>query len=981
MKITPYLFLLFTFVSIQNSVASNQIVELNADSSSTKVFSYKTFSNDPLQARLYTLANGLSVYMTVYKDAPRIQTYIATKAGSKNDPSDATGLAHYLEHMLFKGTDKFGSLDYSKEKPELEKIEVLYEVYRNTKDESIRKSVYHQIDSISGVAAKYAIANEYDKMTAALGSKYNNAFTSFEQTVYMNDIPSNQLENWLSIEAERFRHPVMRIFHTELEAVYEEKNRALDSDDNKVFERIFVELFKKNKYGTQTTIGTIEHLKNPSLLKIKEYYSKYYVPNNMAIILSGDFNPDEAIKWIDAKFGALPSKPIPTYIPAIENPIDSPRVANIYGPDAESVSIAYRSGGRKTADPDMLYFISKILYNGTAGLIDLNLTQNQKVLNAFSFPYILNDYSALILGATPKEGQSLEQVKELILGQIEKLKKGDFPEWILAAVVTDLKVNQIQSYSSNRARADDLLEAFTSEINYQDKANQINLLEKITKQQVIDFANKNFGNNYVLIYKKGGEDKQVQKVTKPEITPVEINREQQSEFLKNLLAKKVSEIEPVFIDYNTDIQQMLVQNKIPLLYKKNNENLTFNLYYILDRGTNSNRKAAIAIEYLQFLGTNKITPAQIKEEFYKLGCTFEVFSSDEQIYVSLSGLSTNFEKAVSLFEQLLMNAQPNDGTLKELIDDVLKKRSDAKLSKDEILQGAMRNYAKYGPNSPYTYLLSETELRKLKATELTNFIKSICTYEHRILYYGPAAKDSLVNFLNLAHKTPNVLKPLPAAKVFPELETPENKIYVVNYSMKQAEIFSVSKGEKYNKENAAKIALFNEYFGGGMGSIVFQTMRESKALAYGVYAYYSNPSYQDRSHYLTSYIGTQVDKLNEAMSGMNELMNTIPHSENLFEGSKTAVIQKIRTERITKAAVLFNYERAKKLGLNYDIRKTIFNEVPTLSFSDLEKFSAQYIKDKKYTIMVLGDTNLLDMKTLNSYGKVEILNLKDIFGY
>ncbi|MFY8186230.1 MAG: M16 family metallopeptidase, partial [Bacteroidia bacterium] len=226
---------------------------------------YETVKGDPLNARIYTLSNGLKVYLSVYKGEPRIQTYIAVKAGSKNDPADATGLAHYLEHMLFKGTDKFGTKEFSKEIVEVNKIEALYEVYRKTKDEAKRKKIYHEIDSISGVAATFAIANEYDKMTAALGCRGTNAFTSVEQTVYVNDIPSNQLENWLTMEAERFRKPILRLFHTELEAVYEEKNRSLDSDDNQVYETLMKELFQNHNYGKQTTIGTIDHLKNPSM--------------------------------------------------------------------------------------------------------------------------------------------------------------------------------------------------------------------------------------------------------------------------------------------------------------------------------------------------------------------------------------------------------------------------------------------------------------------------------------------------------------------------------------------------------------------------------------------------------------------------------------------------------------------------------------------------------------------------------------------
>ena len=290
-----------------------------------KTYKYETVPNDPLNVRIYKLENGLTVYLSVYKNAPRIQTYIATRAGSKNDPTDCTGLAHYLEHMLFKGTDVYGTKDFAKEKVELDKIEALYETYRKTKDEAKRKTIYHAIDSISGYASTFAIANEYDKMLSNLGAKGTNAYTWLEQTVYVNDIPSNQLDKWTTIEAERFRNPVLRLFHTELEAVYEEKNRSLDNDGDKSWDALFLGLFPHNTYGSQTTLGTIDHLKNPSLIEIKKYFYTYYVPNNMAICLSGDLDPDATIKMINEKFGSWKSKPIPTYNPYIENQIAAPK--------------------------------------------------------------------------------------------------------------------------------------------------------------------------------------------------------------------------------------------------------------------------------------------------------------------------------------------------------------------------------------------------------------------------------------------------------------------------------------------------------------------------------------------------------------------------------------------------------------------------------------------------------------------------------
>ena len=271
--------------------------------SSQKKYSYETVPNDPLKARIYTLDNGLKVYLTVNKETPRIQTFIAVRVGGKNDPAETTGLAHYFEHLMFKGTDKYGTQDYAAEKPLLDQIEQQFEIYRQTTDEAERKAIYHTIDSLSYEASKYAIPNEYDKLMAAIGSSGSNAYTWYDQTVYQEDIPSNQIENWAKIQADRFENNVIRGFHTELEAVYEEKNMSLTRDNSKVQEAIFSSLFPKHPYGTQTVLGTQENLKNPSITNIKNYYKQWYVPNNMAICMSGDLDPDETIALIDKYFG------------------------------------------------------------------------------------------------------------------------------------------------------------------------------------------------------------------------------------------------------------------------------------------------------------------------------------------------------------------------------------------------------------------------------------------------------------------------------------------------------------------------------------------------------------------------------------------------------------------------------------------------------------------------------------------------------
>jgi predicted Zn-dependent peptidase len=946
-----------------------------------KSYKYDTVKGDPLKARIYTLSNGLKVYLTVYKDAPRIQTAIAVRTGSKNDPSDNTGMSHYLEHMMFKGTDDFGTKDFVKERVLLDQIEYKFEVYKKTLDTLQRKKIYHEIDSLSGIASTFAIANEYDKLLSVIGAKGTNAFTSFEETIYINDIPSNKISQWLQIEQERFKDPIFRLFHTELETVYEEKNMSLDNDDDKVFEDLFAGLFPKNTYGTQTTIGTVEHLKNPSLTSLKNYFASRYVPNNMAIVLSGDFNPDEVIKQVDATFGQMVSKPVTPYVPAVESPITRSIVKVVVGPDAESVTIGYRLGGADTKDADLVTVCNMVLSNSSAGLMDLNLNQAQKVLEASAFSYVLKDYSVNIFSGKAKNDQSLEEVKDLIMSQIELVKKGEFPDWLIPAIINDLKLAEIKKYEGNFGRTMELADEFIKEIPHAEIVNNVNRLSKITKKDVIDFANKNYGDNYVIVYKRNGQAKETAKIIKPQITPVTMNRDEESAFLKKIVAEPGKMIEPVFIDYAKDIKKFTIKDNIPVLYKENTENSTFSLYYIFDMGTNSNRELGIALDYLKYLGTTKYSPKQVQEEFYKLGCSFNVNSSDVEVWVSLTGLSENMAKSVALFEQLLSDAIPNKPAVDNLVADIKKRREDDKLSKQTILWQGMYNYGVYGPKSPATNILSAAELDALKAEALVVLIKGLNGYQHKVLYYGPENTNNLTALLNKEHRVPGTLKPVPAGLKFEQKPTDVSKVYTVDYDMKQAEIVMLSKSDGYDKALIPVVRLFNEYFGGSMNSIVFQEIRESKGLAYSAYAGYRTPQQPYQNFYLFSYIGTQIDKLPEAMKAMTGLFNNMPESEKALNSSREAIINKIRTERITKEQVLFNYINATKFGLTYDIRKDVFEKVPKMTFADLKVFQQKYIKNKNFTILVLGKKSDLDVKTLSTYGPVNALELKDVFGY
>jgi predicted Zn-dependent peptidase len=943
-----------------------------------KATGFFTVPDDLLKARIYTLDNGLKIYLTVYKDAPRIQTYIAVRAGSKMDPRSTTGLAHYFEHMMFKGTRTFGTLDWEKEKKYIESIETLFEIYRNEKDEAIRRQIYKEIDRLSNEASRFAIPNEYDKLMDVLGSQGSNAGTSNDYTIYMENIPSDQVENWAMIEAERFSRPVLRLFHTELETVYEEKNMSLTNDSRKVHESTLASLFPDHPYGNQTTLGETEHLRNPSMKNIREFFSKYYVPNNMAICMSGDLDPEKVVTIIGKYFGKMvPVEVQPLKYNPWKSP-DHPVTKEITGLEAENIRIAF--GFDIKADnvqSDLLNLTGTILSNGKAGLLDLNLNQKQKLLNASAYAHQMADYAMIILTGKPKSGQSLENVKELLLSQVEKLKKGDFPGWMLEAAVNNTKFDLFKQYETNQGRAMALANTFLFDIPYSQYVESMRKMEKVTKKELTGFINRYFNQNYVIVFKKQGTPEQIAKIEKPPITPIYINRDEESAFMKMIRSVKASTIQPVFLDYKKDLKTIDLTNDIKVLYKKNTEDDTFTFCLYYKMGKSHDRVMNFALSYLPFLGTSKHTAAEIRQEFYRLACNFSTNSTDEETYITLNGLTENIAKALSLLEELLTDPRPDAGALKKLIANTLKARQDSKSNQQEIFN-ALVSYGIYGPASPVKHILSEAELANLTAGDLVEKIRELQMIRHTILYYGTASPERLKEMLSTHHRVADAVREVPAAYNFSELPTKQNQVLFVHYDAKQTKIQTIIKEGKFDAALTPTVALYNNYFG---GNIVFQELREKRALAYTAYARFQEPSDLSKSYLAIGYIATQNDKMMEALAAFNELYNKMPLAEITLSVSKNSVLGRISSERITKMNILWNFINSRKLGLDYDIRKEIYENVKRMSMRDMKEFNRKFFKDKTKTYLVLGKETETDFKGLEQLGPVTRLTLRDIFGY
>ena len=944
---------------------------------------YETVSGDALKTKIHTLDNGLKVYMSVNKEQPRIQTFIAVKTGSKNDPSETTGLAHYLEHLMFKGTEQFGTTDYAAEKPMLDEIERLFEVYRQTTDEQERLAIYHQIDSVSYEASKLAIPNEYDKLMALIGSEGSNAWTNEDETVYQEDIPANQVDNWARIQADRFRNCVIRGFHTELEAVYEEKNISLSRDSDKIFEAISQSLFPHHPYGQQTTLGSQEHLKNPSITNIKVYQDTYYVPNNIAICLSGDFDPDEMVATIEKYFGDWePNPDVPVLHFEPEAPVTEPIEREVYGLEAETVALAWRLPAASDLKTSAVAEVANaVLYNGQAGLLDLDVNQQQKALFTYGWNQIQADYGTFLLFGRPKQGQSLEDLRDVILAEVAKLRSGDFDAELIAATANNLRRARMSQLESNDARAQSYVDAFINGIPWKDASKELDRMSAVTKEEVVAFANEYLADNaYVVVYKRMGEDKSIQKVNAPKITPIVTNRDRASEFLTEIQNASVKPIEPRFLDFDKDLSRFSLTQGADVLYKKNDLNGLFYLMLSFNRGTQEDPALGLAMDYLSYLGTPEMSAEQFASRMYSLACEFSMGAGANQTTMLVRGLGENLSEALRLVEDLVLHAVPDEDILANLKADMLKSRIDAKQNQRSCYSALMR-YITYGADFVHAGALPNSELMALTSDELLAKVREVFDLGHEILYYGPMSESQLRKELVASHHVAEGAQPVPEKHVLKQFTT-GNRVVMAPYDAPQVFFIQYSdRGERYEADQAPALALYNEYFGGGMNAVVFQELREARGLAYTAWADLESPSYPEDSYSFTAFIGTQNDKMRQAAEAFDMIINDMPQSEAAFTVARDALLNRLRTSRVTGFNVLRSYVSCRQRGLSEPEDRAIYDAVSSMTLADVTATQERWAKGRDYTYAILGKASDLDVDFLSTLGPVEQVSLEEIFGY
>ena len=939
-------------------------------------------SGDPMAAHIYTLRNGLRVYLTVNRDEPRIQTYVAVRTGSRNDPAGSTGLAHYLEHLMFKGTTRFGTLDYAREKPLLDSIEAQYEVYGRTRDEAARRAVYARIDSFSHEASKYAIANEYDKMMAGIGSTGSNAYTSTDVTCYQENIPCHALEPWARVQAERFRNMVIRGFHTELEAVYEEYNMHLTNDFDKMNNALYAILFPHHPYGTQTTIGTQEHLKNPSLRNVMRYYHEWYVPNNVAICMSGDLDPDETVRVIEKYFGDWqPSDSLPRRAFPQEPPLAAPHDTTVVGRETPMVALGWRLPAKSDPMYGLMVVANQVLCNGKCGLFDQNLNNAQQVMQSETFVDGMAEQSAFWAIGCPKEGQSLEEVRRLMMEQVRRLTSGQWDESLLRAILNNMKRRRLEDMQSNESRASWFVDAFVAGKPWAEEVGEMQRLDTLTKKTVVDCARRMLTDGYACVYKRQGDDVTARKIEKPHISPIVTNRGKSSPFADSVLSMPVAQVEPVFVDFDRDVQKGTLVGGNELLAHRDASSQLFSLTFVYERGAKEDPALAVAGQYLPYLGTDSLDANQLQGRLYGLACDATLSVGDGRTRLTLSGLADNMQEALRLTERWIATARPDTDIYAQVVSDILKQRADSKTSQ-RACYGALTQYGVYGPHNRVTRALDAAQMHRLGAAGALGRLRSLPGVMQHALYYGPLEATQVSRMLNGMHPMSEHPAPAHSGQFYTPRKVDENQVIIAPFQAKNTYMMGYSsRGETFDWEVEPYADVFNEYFGGGMNSIVFQELRESRGLAYSAGARFAQATdADDRESFSTSII-TQNDKLRDCLAVFDQIVERMPQDERAFAVARDAVLKRLATRRTLREAILNYYLECRDRGLTENPEGEVYKRIKKMTLPELAAFHKREIARRKYHLLLLGDEGDWDLKSLEQRGTLHRVSLEDIFGY
>ena len=947
-------------------------------------FGFNCEKPSPLDVEIYTLENGLTVMLNEDRNETSVFGAVVIDGGGKRDPSDATGIAHYLEHVLFKGTSKMGTTNYAKEKVYLDSIEVLYDELSKKEDKKTRLKIQRHINDLSVKASEYAIPNEFTRLIEGMGGTGLNAGTGYDFIYYFNSFPSAQIEKWVDLYSHRFLDPVFRLFQSELETVYEEKNRAMDNPFRVFNETSRKYFFKNHPYGQQTILGSVEHLKTPSLSKMKEYYNKYYVPNNMHLLIAGDFDKRDVKKLIKAKFGKLKKGADVEQLDIAEDDFSGREVVDLAITPYRVARFGYRTVKPNHEDAVVLDLISNIFSNSSkTGLLN-KLNNENKVLGSYATTGLGGtDHGGFGFGFVPKDDtQSFEDGENLILKEIDKVKSGEFSEDLLQSIKLNMSMDHETRMESVDGRTWLIMSTILDNVPWEEIKNYPNKVNSVTKQKVVEVANKYFTDNYLIVRSDKGDNKKV-KLEKPPFKPVEPqNSESSSEYADMLNDIEPKKIDPRFVDFKKDVKVEDIGDNTHFYYVKNPVNSIFSMNLQFGQGTIENAALSQSADFISLLGTKNKTFDQYKNELQKIGSKIEVYTNGNYFGFSISGFDKFFNATLDLLNEFMseMHVRDEDNSKIEKLVESSKLTRDQE-SKDPSTAGrALRDYVMYGKKSPFLRRSTLKEVQDMTSDFLIVQAKEAMKYEVDIFYTGTINEVAVIDQIKNRLSISDNLKASKSPITMDYKKHTRNKVFLIDDPKAvQSQIYIMGQGRVLDMESRSTSDVFNKYFGSGMASIIFQEIREFRSLAYTAYGAYVNRPDIELPGYFIGYMGTQVDKSMEAISTYMDLFKNMPIKESRISTIKSGLTQSINTRKPGWRSQGAYVSRARKQGYDKDPNILDYNNYDNVNFDDIINFYKNNITKDPIVITILTDKSKINIDKILDYGELIEVKKKNIF--
>ena len=946
--------------------------------------SYQSQAEDlnALKVKEYRLENGLTVWLNEDHSQPKVFGAVVVKAGAKDCPD--TGIAHYFEHMMFKGTDRIGTLDYEAEKVLLDSIAMKYDELAMTEDTAARARLQKEINELSIRSSEYVIPNEFNRLINRFGGSGLNAATSYDATIYFNTFSPQYMVQWAEINSERLINPVFRLFQSELETVYEEKNMYGDFIGGQVMDTLMARYFGPHPYA-YPIIGSTKNLKNPRLTEMHKFFEDYYVASNMALILSGDFDAQQVMPILEKAFSRIRSGNAPKQEKVMLPPFNGRETMKVKFPIPfiKAMGLGFRGVSANHEDQVALNIAVNLLNNSNGtGYLD-KLMVEHKLMGALAINESMNEAGILAVAIMPKLLiQSYSSAEKMVWDEINRVKNGDFSDEMFNSLKLEQKRQYASSLENIDSRATIMMNLFSQGKSWNDYLNEVARIESITKEDVVRVAQKYFSNNYLCVTKSTGKYPK-DNLPKPAFSPVvPRNADASSSYAKQLEKIPEQQVAPRIIDFEKDVKTSKLTPLVTLYTTPNPLNDIFTLNISYGIGALEQPELMQLTNYLQLLGTESLSFEQFRSRLQSIGSTLAFDVTPDAFVMKVTGFDNHIDETMKLVGDFIRHAKADDKKLRQIVDDA-KVSEKAFFKSGDNVASALLEQVKYGDQSRYLRKLSLSQIKKLKGKDMLAIYDKVRSVQCDLHYCGTLPVEKVIGTIrqHLPLERTTVASNSPYYRELKQYDRP-TVFFIDMPDMAQSIVYGYVKGDPVDdKASRHASRLFSVYFGGDMSSLMFQEIREFRSFAYRTSGRYQLPNHAHKgtAGSFTAMLSTQSDKTLDALSVLDSLIREMPLKPERVEAVKQTLVNRINNDYPPFRNLSEKVASARMEGFDRDPAEEFLRDIATMDMQDISRFYREQISGRPVVYVIAGNRKHIDMKKLAEYGTIIKVKKKDIY--